>query len=35
MGPAVDSRIKTPDVGIPLLEIEIEVKAKEHNLLIE
>ena len=26
MGPAVDSRIKTPVVGIPLLHTEIEVR---------
>jgi hypothetical protein len=31
MGPAVDSRIKTPDAGIPLLQSESEVRAAEHS----
>lgn len=35
MGPTVDSRIKTPDDGIPVLHIEYEVKTTEHNSLVE
>ena len=31
MGPAIDSRIKPPDVGIPMLHTEFEVKEAEHN----
>ena len=31
MGPAVDSRIKTSDAGIPLLQSESEVRAAEHS----
>jgi len=30
MGPTVDSRIKTPDAGIPLLQSNSEVRAAEH-----
>jgi hypothetical protein len=35
MGPTVDSKIKTPDDGIPMLHIEYEVKTVEHNSLVE
>ena len=35
MGPTVDSRIKTLDVGVPLPHTQFEVKAPEHNLSIE
>ena len=31
MGPALYSWIKTPDAGIPLLQIESEVMAAEHR----
>ena len=31
MGPAVDSRIKTPDARIPLLQTECEVRIAEHS----
>ena len=31
LGPAVDSRIKTPDAGISLLQSESEVRAAEHS----
>jgi hypothetical protein len=31
MNPTIDSRIKPPDVGIPVLQIEFEVKTTEHN----
>ena len=31
MGPTIDSRWKTPDAGIPLFDIEYEVKTVEHN----
>lgn len=30
MGPVVDSRIKTSDVGIPLFQIISEVRATKH-----
>ena len=35
MGPTVHSRIKTLDVGILVLYINIEVRAAEHNSLVE
>ena len=31
MGPTMILRIKTPDVGIPMLHIEYEVMAVKHN----
>jgi hypothetical protein len=31
MGLVIDSRIKTPDAKIPLLQTEFKVKATEHN----
>ena len=31
MGPAVDSRIKTSDAGIPVIQSESEVRAAEHS----
>jgi hypothetical protein len=31
MDPTIDLRIKTPDVGIPVLQIEYEVRAIEYN----
>ena len=34
MGIKVDSRIKTPDARIPLLQTEFEVKVMEHNSLV-
>ena len=34
MGLAVDLRVKTSDVGIPLLQIEFEAGTTEHNSLI-
>jgi hypothetical protein len=34
-GYAVDLRITPPDVGIPMLQIKIEVMAVEHNSLAE
>ena len=34
-GPAVDLRIKTPDVRISLLQGDYEVKVDEHNSLLE
>ena len=33
MSPTIDSRIKTPNVGIPLLQTEYEVRAAEHNVV--
>ena len=33
MGPIIDSRIKTSDTGIRVLDIEYEVRAVEHNSL--
>ena len=35
MGPIVDSKLKTPDVEIQLLDIEYEVRAAEHTSSIE
>ena len=35
MGLAIDSRIKTSDVGIPLLHTEFKVSAVEHNSTVE
>ena len=35
MGPAVDSRIKTLDVGIPVLQTESEVRVVKHNSSVE
>ena len=35
MGPTVDSRIETPNDGNPILHIKYEVKATEHNSLVE
>jgi hypothetical protein len=35
MGPSVDPRIKKSDATIPLLHNKFEVKATEHNSLIE
>ena len=35
MGPTINSRIKPPDVGIPVLQARSEAKATEHNLLVE
>ena len=31
MGPIVDSKIKPPDVSIPMLQIESNIKTVEHN----
>lgn len=31
MGLAVGSRVKSPDVGIPVLRIELKVKVAEHD----
>lgn len=31
IGPALDSRVKTPDPGIPLLQSESEVRAAEYS----
>ena len=33
MGTVADSRTKPPDVGIPMLQTEFEVKTTEHNSL--
>jgi hypothetical protein len=33
MGPTLDSRLKPPDVKIPMLQIESKVMAVEHNSL--
>ena len=33
MGPAIDLRIKIVDVGIPLLQIQYEVKVAKHSSL--
>jgi hypothetical protein len=35
MDPMIDSKMKTPDVGISMLEIKCEAKATEHNSLAE
>jgi hypothetical protein len=33
MGTTIDSRMKPPHVGIPMLQTKYEVKAIEHNSL--
>ena len=35
MDPAVDSRIKPPDVGIPMLQTKHEVGVARHNSSVE
>jgi hypothetical protein len=35
MGHAIDSRIKPLDVNIQVLQIELEVRATEHDSLVE
>jgi hypothetical protein len=35
MGPTIDLRIKTPDVGMPMLHTKFEVKETKHNFIVE
>ena len=35
MGPTLDSRVKSPDAGILVLQIAFEVGVVEHNSLVE
>jgi hypothetical protein len=35
MGPTIDLRIKTPDVGMPVLHTKFEVKETKHNFTVE